>query len=35
MSTNGNKIEIPGSIVVRDLAQIIDEWCDGYHQPVC
>ena len=25
MSTNGNKIEIPGSIVVRDLAQIIDK----------
>ena len=25
MSENGNKIEIPGSIVVRDLAQIIDK----------
>lgn len=25
MSNNGNKIEIPGSIVVRDLAQIIDK----------
>ena len=25
MSSNGNKIEIPGSIVVRDLAQIIDK----------
>ena len=25
MSTNGKKIEIPGSIVVRDLAQIIDK----------
>ena len=25
MSSNGNKIEIPGTIVVRDLAQIIDK----------
>ena len=25
MSTNGNKIEIPGTIVVRDLAQIIEK----------
>ena len=25
MSSNGNKIELPGSIVVRDLAQIIDK----------
>ena len=25
MSSNGNKIEIPGSIIVRDLAQIIDK----------
>lgn len=43
MSSNGNKLELPASIVIRDLAlkiekspidlikKINDKWCNGDH----
>ena len=37
MSSNGNKLELPANIVIRDLAQKIekspidDEWRNGNH----